>query len=188
MLGFDIAAVTETAITAAAEERLLKRAQQELDKRQRDGATYKAVMMCDDTYYGGYEDNFIKTYDKLKVVDAAGRVIIVTNRDNKGYTDRIPTKGYDILAEAGGSNVVSAEGSQVLVQHVLSYSDRIPLLGRPAVIYDKAYFGGEDGESYKMRIIGYEVKLDIPYDKQVIYCGESASYSRLQRIERSIRK
>lgn len=188
LLGFDIAAVTETAITAAAEERLLKRAQQELDKRQRDGATYKAVMMCDDTYYGGYEDNFIKTYDKLKVVDAAGRVIIITDRDNKGYTDRIPTKGYDILAEAGGSNVVSAEGSQVLVQHVLSYSDRIPLLGRPAVIYDKAYFGGEDGESYKMRIVGYEVKLDIPYDKQVIYCGESASYSRLQRIERSINK
>lgn len=188
LLGFDIAAVTETAITAAAEERLLKRAQQELDKRQRDGATYKAVMMCDDTYYGGYEDNFIKTYDKLKVVDASGRVIIITDRDNKGYTDRIPTKGYDILAEAGGSNVVSAEGSQVLVQHVLSYSDRIPLLGRPAVIYDKAYFGGEDGESYKMRIIGYEVKLDIPYDKQVIYCGESASYSRLQRLERSINK
>lgn len=188
LLGFDIAAVTETAITAAAEERLLKRARQELDSRQRDGATYKAVMMCDDTYYGGYEDNFLNTHDKLKVVDAAGRVIIITNRDSKGYTDRIPTKGYDILTEAGGSNVVSAEGSQVLVQHVLSYSDRIPLLGRPAVIYDKAYFGGEDGESYKMRIIGYEVKLDIPYDKQVIYCGESASYSRLQRLERSINK
>lgn len=188
LLGFDIAAVTETAITAAAEERLLKRARQELDSRQRDGATYKAVMMCDDTYYGGYEDNFLNTHDKLKVVDAAGRVIIITNRDSKGYTDRIPTKGYDILAEAGGSNVVSAEGRQVLVQHVLSYSDRIPLLGRPAVIYDKAYFGGEDGESYKMRIVGYEVKLDIPYDKQVIYCGESASYSRLQRIERSINK
>lgn len=147
LLGFDIAAVTETAITAAAEERLLKRAQQELDKRQRDGATYKAVMMCDEVY-------------------------------------TVP----QILATSQGQSVTEAEGKTVVLRRTAAYTEQIPLLGRPAVIYDKAYFGGADGESYKMRIVGYEVKLDIPYDKQVIYCGESASYSRLQRIERSINK
>lgn len=147
LLGFDIAAVTETAITAAAEERLLKRAQQELDKRQRDGATYKAVMMCDEVY-------------------------------------TVPR----ILTTSQSQSVTEAEGKTVVLRRTAAYTEQIPLLGRPAVIYDKAYFGGADGESYKMRIVGYEVKLDIPYDKQVIYCGESASYNRLQRLERNARK
>lgn len=45
-----------------------------------------------------------------------------------------------------------------------------------------------DSNSAEMRVLGYEIKLDISVDSPKFICGEQAKYSRLESIEKSISK
>ena len=56
-------------------------------------------------------------------------------------------------------------------------------LGQRVRLYNNVYFSGGSRIS---RVIGYEYKLDIPYDGAIIIVGESATYSRQRATEAAI--
>ncbi|MBQ7211602.1 MAG: hypothetical protein IJS19_02860, partial [Muribaculaceae bacterium] len=56
-------------------------------------------------------------------------------------------------------------------------------VGRRVQLYNPAYFGSAGRAS---RIIGYELKLDIPFDTPMLIVGDEAQYSRLGAIEDKI--
>lgn len=47
---------------------------------------------------------------------------------------------------------------------------------------------GEELRYKDSRIIGYELKLDKPYDTPTYIVGETAAYSRLKQLEKQISK
>jgi len=57
-------------------------------------------------------------------------------------------------------------------------------LGAKVTISDTALPSG----SKTSRIIGYEYKLDIPYDTPTYVVGETEAYSRLKQIEKKLTK
>jgi len=56
-------------------------------------------------------------------------------------------------------------------------------LGLRVNLSNEAFFGSGGRQS---RVVGYEYKLDIPYDGAKIYCGESAFYSKNKAIQSAI--
>lgn len=61
---------------------------------------------------------------------------------------------------------------------------RLPQAGDKVTVYHDALNGG----SKTSRIIGYEFKLDKPYDTPIYTIGETAAYSRLKQLEKKITK
>lgn len=59
-------------------------------------------------------------------------------------------------------------------------SARLFDLGQRVKLGNEAYFGADGRES---RVIGWELKLDLPYDAPTYTIGESARYSRLSTVE-----
>lgn len=55
-------------------------------------------------------------------------------------------------------------------------------LGQPVTIVNPTFFSG----SRDSRIIGYEIKLDIPYDTPMYIVGEASAYSRTRAMEEKI--
>lgn len=55
-------------------------------------------------------------------------------------------------------------------------------LGLRVNLNNEAFFGGER----QSRVVGYEYKLDIPYDGAKIFCGESAFYSKNKATQSAI--
>ena len=56
-------------------------------------------------------------------------------------------------------------------------------LGLRVSLSNEAFFGSSGRQS---RVVGYEYKLDIPYDGAEIYCGESAFYSKNKATQSTI--
>ena len=56
-------------------------------------------------------------------------------------------------------------------------------LGLRVNLSNEAFFGSSGRQS---RVVGYEYKLDIPYDSAKIYCGESAFYSKNKATQSAI--
>ena len=56
-------------------------------------------------------------------------------------------------------------------------------LGMRVSLSNEAFFGSSGRQS---RVVGYEYKLDIPYDGAEIYCGESAFYSKNKATQSTI--
>jgi hypothetical protein len=61
---------------------------------------------------------------------------------------------------------------------------RLPLAGDRVTVYHDALPGG----SKTSRIIGYELKLDKPYDTPTYTIGETEAFSRLKMLEKKITK
>ena len=52
----------------------------------------------------------------------------------------------------------------------------------------RVYHDALTGQYKDSRIIGYELKLDIPYDSPVYEVGETEAYSRIKQLEKQIQK
>lgn len=61
---------------------------------------------------------------------------------------------------------------------------RLPQAGDQVTVYHDAISGG----SKTSRIIGYELKLDKPYDTPTYTVGETAAFSRIKQLEKKITK
>lgn len=61
-------------------------------------------------------------------------------------------------------------------------ASRMFSLGQRVTLHNKSLF--RDGR--KSRVIGFEIKLDIPYDEPVYEMGESGKYSRLGALENAV--
>lgn len=70
--------------------------------------------------------------------------------------------------------------SNFLDENSLGYND---LLGRCVSIDNEAL-----AKNKETRVIGYELKLDIPYDSPSLTCGETDAYSRLKMLEKGIKE
>lgn len=84
------------------------------------------------------------------------------------------------LTDASGETLTDASGETLCSQDI----DLEPLFaaGSAVTLHDEALFAG--GESNPLRIIGYETKLDIPWDCPQYTIGEIPKPSRTSRINK----
>lgn len=84
------------------------------------------------------------------------------------------------LTDASGETLTDASGETLCSQDI----DLEPLFaaGSAVTLHDEALFAG--GESNPLRIIGYETKLDIPWDSPKYTIGEIPKPSRTSRINK----
>ncbi len=83
----------------------------------------------------------------------------------------------------GGAEFYDSAGKRLYVQNG---GDAYELLaeGVKVTIKHEALFGGE----ITSRIIGYELKLDKPYDSPLYTVGETTAYSRIKQLEKEIKR
>ena len=92
---------------------------------------------------------------------------------------------------------IDADGKAFMVKRSASSNTRVPFringiettyllpdAGDRVTVYNDSITGG----SMTSRIIGYEYKLDMPYDTPTYIIGETEAYSRLKQIEKRITK
>ena len=82
------------------------------------------------------------------------------------------------LADANGKDIVGADGKYIIVKNKMLFKQ-----GQKIKIVDPTLHNKE----CKSRVIGYEYKLDIPWDSPKITVGETDAYSRLAKIEKEIK-
>lgn len=84
--------------------------------------------------------------------------------------------------------IESAGGRMVKNEHIWLKGDgsvySLPELGDKVAIESETLFGG----CKESRIIGYELRFDIPYDSPEYTVGETEAYSRLKQLEKQITK
>lgn len=88
------------------------------------------------------------------------------------------------LCAAGGVQLISSDRKEFYVRGVSG--GILPAPGDSAVLFHPAWFG-KDG-SDKLRIIGHDIALDIPYDSPVYTVGRTPRKSRMRNIEKKITK
>jgi len=67
--------------------------------------------------------------------------------------------------------------------------DSYDILGQRVSIYNDALTEDVSHARRKLtRVLGYELKLDIPYDSPTLTCGETEAYSRIKQLEKGVRK
>ena len=117
-----------------------------------------------------------------------GDVFVLTGWDPKAMENlgMVATAERDLLAYTTEYLEAIEEGNFLFQCRMMS--DRMALLpspypaGQRVRIHHPALKGG----SKVSRVIGYELKLDIPYDTPVYEVGETDAYSRLKRIEKAM--
>ena len=90
------------------------------------------------------------------------------------------------LVDAGGNTLVDSSGSTLVC---MAREDvNLLELGDAVTLRDHAIFGtasdGSPNESKPLRVIGYEMKLDYPYDSPQYTIGEIPKPSRLRTLEK----
>lgn len=101
-------------------------------------------------------------------------------------SDYAAAVGAGEFITADGFNIITADGFQFTPKSSNSGIDTLPFgEGMQVRIYNPAVFGNE---GKVLRIIGYEIKLDFPWDSPIFVAGESKPYSRLRAIEKTIKK
>ncbi len=128
----------------------------------------------DDTYIlSGWDSTKIEELGLVSIAEQeleteAKKYVAKSKIDPNTYTCRMdPVYIYGINLETG-------EQSSDFAKH-FDVGDRVNLI-------NKAYFEN----SRQSRIIGFEYNLDIPYDHPIYTVGETASYSRIGKIEDKI--
>lgn len=59
-------------------------------------------------------------------------------------------------------------------------------MGEQMSLYSPVYFSSDASYIRQSRVIGYEIKIDYPYDTPIYTFGEAAKYSRLGALEKEI--
>lgn len=88
------------------------------------------------------------------------------------------------LADSNGNELNDVNGNALMLGEGLSADYFMPTQGTRVTIYHDAFPEGEKTS----RVIGYEFKLDLPFDTPTFTIGETEAFSRLKKIEKEITK
>lgn len=161
LIGWDVKAMSELQIINDAENRLLAFGNEYLKAVQEDGWTFRCEMMSEWPFllYGGYD------WDEVHLIDSNGNDLI--DNEGKELWSRIGREGWGLVNNLPNTTKFL-----------------LPPEGTPVEVHHEALTGGKK----ESRVIGYELKLDIPYDTPVYEIGETEAYSRIKQMEREIQK
>lgn len=143
-------------------------------------------------------DSYGQTLPESPLIPGAGNKYILYNFDTQYVSDTlIPQAEEELLRRTieYKGKVVSDPSTYTCVlnsYYASGYDDNNGILnpekaidlsvGQRVRLINKAYF--ENGR--ESRVLGFEKKLDIPYDSPSYTVGESAAYSRLGELERKL--
>lgn len=178
LTGWDVKAMESLGLIEAAESQLLAFGTEYLQAIEEDQFTFECTMMSDWPWllYGG-DGTGLKALLADEEVDKAlhssdGKTLF--GRDRKAY-------GSLPMYESGNAPLYEVNGKQIYCVNDTYF--RLPEPGARVAVYHDALKGTKE-----TRIIGFEYKLDIPYDTPHITVGETEAYSRLKQLEKKITK
>lgn len=101
-------------------------------------------------------------------------------------SDYVASQGGGTFITADGFILVSSDGLVLQPKNLAGDITTIPFKeGMQVRIFNPSVF---DADGYVGRVIGYDMKLDIPWDSPAFIVGESLPYSRLKSVERKAQK
>ncbi len=165
LIGWDVKAMEDLGLIAIAENNLLQFGKDYLQALEKDGWTFRCEMMSDWAFllYGG---------DGLDtaILDASDGQLKVRQQDTEPYGED------DLLVYLGREGWGTNNGEPNTEYY------KLPMEGARVTIEDANLQNG----SKTSRVIGYELRLDIPYDSPIIEVGETEAYSRIKQLERKL--
>ena len=159
LTGWDVKAMEDLELLEDAENRLLAFGKEYLDALEEDGWTFRCEMMSEWPWflYGGYD------WDETQLIEGDDKFLIE-------HFDK------QLLSRVGRSGWGTVDGQPNTTKYTL------PPEGTRVTVEYEALSGG----SKTSRVIGYELKLDVPYDTPVYEIGETDAYSRIKQMERKL--
>ncbi|MBR3455754.1 MAG: hypothetical protein IKH26_10555 [Bacteroidaceae bacterium] len=177
LLNWDVRAMSSLGLVESAEGRLLEKALEYLRAMDEGQFVFTCEMMSEWMFHT--EDGWAD----LQTQDGIGGVEDFRDSDERRvrvwHVMPIPFLAVD----GTGHQPIVADGRQFLVRNGY-YWFLLPLEGARVTVVHSALKMGEKTS----RIIGYEFKLDKPYDTPKYTIGETEAYSRLKRIEKEMTK
>lgn len=144
LVGWDVRAIEQLGLIAAAEKRLQAAAEEYMQAIQDDQFTFTCNMMSEPP------EKF--SYNSMPFITSDSKALN-TSREKPFYV-RKGTRFFQLFNE----------GTRVHIQHQALSEDK------------------------HSRIIGYQYKVDIPYDSPQYTVGETDAYSRIKQMEKEITK
>lgn len=180
LVGWDVKAMTDMGIIVDAEQRLQTRAEQYFTARKDGGQTLDLTLAP--AYLFRLAGAYIPydTEQGAYLVDGyVLRPYIVDGEQRFRVEPGEPINGK-------GDYIVHAEPAPNAPYLVLNDYDAyaLPELGMAVRVVDGSLRGG----AYASRVIGYEYKLDKPFDHPRLTIGDTDAYSRLKRLEKHVQK
>ncbi len=163
LIGYDTSYLSDEGNTllAEAENRLEKELRARLEILAKENITYNVILASDFAY--GVSDGGVLNSEYAQKY-SLGRCVNLIDAGLGTISSYVQVIG-GYLYDAAGNPLYDAEGRPLSI----NYSrDRIDYV--------------------LSRIIGYETKLDVPYDSPMYIVGESQAYSRLATMEKQITK
>lgn len=178
LTGWDVKNMASLGLTDAAEQRLLAFAREYLDEMEEGQWTFTCRMMSDWPFllFGGHQGDsepFHEGEDKPfhSATDNGHEPFHV--RLGKGKYGYVPFFDADVLQFLGTDNPFYVPNTEYYI---------MPVEGvRVRIVHDAL----KDGSKVS-RIIGYELKLDKPYDTPTYTVGETDAFSRLKQLEKQL--
>ena len=165
LTGWDVKAMDDLGLIEDAETDLLAFGEEYLDALQQDGWTFRCEMMSDWPWllYGG------DGLDTGPLFDSASNPLFARERDTSPYGS---ARLYAHHGRAGWGADNDPDPQYY----------KLPLEGTRVAVECAAL----SGRSKTSRVIGYELKLDYPYDSPIYEVGETEAYSRLKQLEKKL--
>ncbi len=163
LIGYDTSYLSDdgNSLLAEAEYRLEKELRARLEILDKENITYDVILTSDFAY--GISDGGILNPEYAQKY-SLGRSVKLIDAGLGAISSSVQViSGY--LYDGAGNPLYDAEGGHLSINYSRTKRDCV-----------------------QSRIIGYETKLDIPYDSPKYIVGESQAYSRLATMEKQITK
>lgn len=160
LTGWNTEYLPDLGLIEKAQEELREEAELQLAKMSEDPTTYECTMFPD-TSYGIGEDKEITKPSQINTDFTPGFAVIRLS-DTAG---RVLTDGSAGTLDAGKAQVFG--------------------IGQRVTLYNRAFFADGKRDS---RILGYERKMDIPWDAPVYSVGMKSIFSRMAKIETEVKE
>lgn len=157
LLGWDTSRLEDLGLVELAKAELVEAAVDEIEDCVEDPSTYECTMFPDTSY------GLFTTSAEITRGAKIGETLA------QGEARLTNVKG-DILTD-GSAGTLNADKAQVFG------------IGQRVTLYNRAFFADGKRDS---RILGYERKMDIPWDAPAYTIGKKAKYSRFTEIEKKI--
>ena len=172
--GWDVRAMSALELVEEAEEALLAKAVEYLEAMDEGQFVFNCEMMSDWIFHT--EDGYID----LQAKDGIGGVVdFLDSAENQVRVWHVMPIPF--ITSEGDPLLTDDRLFQVVNGH---YCFLLPIEGTRVTV---EHGGLKDG-CKTSRIIGYEFKLDKPYDTPRYTIGETEAYSRLKRLEKALEK
>lgn len=176
LINWDVRAIKRLGLIDAAEKRLMQKAFEYAQALKEGNFAFTCNMMSGFFFdlAGDYVQAFVSIYGNIPAFEGDGKALY------EGDGKRIYVKSSEATHL---QPMIDDDGKYM---HVRNDYDvyAIPDIGQRVKVMHQGLAKG-----YKeTRIIGYELKLDKPYDTPRLTCGETEAYSRVRQLEKEITK